>query len=659
MIRKISITISFLFLMVSFVFSQRDIQEFGSFGSGSNFEEDREQVDDQEEGHDHPGQLIPSIIHSWKLSGYGASIDSAVVDTALNFFHVYNPIHYRSISNTFTGNLGGAYLPNEFFNRETNTDFYFYRSYDAYAIQPADIKYFNTTTPYTLLDYSQSENKNTRTENRFNVFHSQNVNKDLNFTFFYDQAKSMGHYRRQENKNSSLGLYSSYLSDQWLSHFNVMFNRVENQENGGFDPGQDLNEFSDTETYLVKLLNARSSIRNRAIFWNNEYRLGKTIEVVDEDGNVTEKFIPRTGVMHQFEYSGNQRSYIDEDPNLDYYPAIFLDSIATADTVIYNRLTSVFQLKFYEAPDRKYTFSKRAFIGHDRIRITMPLNDSTLVKEKYSNTFVGGGIGREEGKFWQWGGEGKLYLTGYRSGQTELSAFIMKPLQIGNDTMSLKVEGELNTIVPDYFQQKFTSNHYRWRNRFDNTKEMIIRSKISSQKYKLTLGMNYALIGNYIFNNAEALPQQGGREMLVLSAYLNKDIDTKHWLIRGKMIWQKGNQEEYLHLPDITGYLSLSYKTIVSKVLYTQIGADVRYNSAFYADAFDSSTGRFFWQNQQKIGNFPNVDVHANLKLKRTRFFFQWLNATAGLLDGNFWAAPDYPYYRRTFRLGVAWSFYD
>jgi hypothetical protein len=102
----------------------------------------------------------------------------------------------------------------------------------------------------------------------------------------------------------------------------------------------------------------------------------------------------------------------------------------------------------------------------------------------------------------------------------------------------------------------------------------------------------------------------------------------------------------------------LNYKTLVAKVLYTQFGIDTRYNSAFYADAYDPATTRFYLQNEQKIGNYPYVDLHANLKLKRTRFFFLLMNSTASLLD-NYYVAPDYPLYKRTFRFGVSWSFYD
>ena len=657
MFQKIQLTIWILLGTVSVLFAQRDLSNFGGFNSESTLPSN-DSLDTAEHQH---AEHIPSFIRSWELKNYGSLMEETAVDTALNFFHLYNPIYQNSISNTFTGNLGGAYQSNNFFKRKGDSDFYFYRAFDVYSKFPPDIRYFNTTTPYTLLDYSQSENKNIQNETRFNVFHSQNIDRDFNFAFLYDQSKATGQYEYQENKYHTIGFYSSYESNKWVSHFNLLFNRIRNMENGGLtEDNPDLNEYSETDIYIVNLDEASTSLNNNTLFWNTEYRIGKTIEVEDSLGNIVDEFIPRTGFFYQVEYSGNKKIYsdTDEESNRQFYRNTYIDSTATNDTIGFNRLTNLFQLRFYEAPDRKFTFTKRAFIGHDLIRIKMPV-DTLLQKFKHSNTFVGGAISRDEGVFWKWGAQGKFYLTGYRSGQTELNAFIYKPIRVGSDTTSLRISGELNTIVPDYFEQRFSSNHYAWNNRFDNINEMIVNAEIHSQKYKLTLGTNYALIGNYIYNNAEALPQQGGSELLVLSAYLNKTIEAKHWLLRGQLLWQKANQQQYLHLPDFSTYVSLNYKTVISKVLYTQIGADVRYNTEFYADAYDPATGRYYWQNQDKIGNFPFVDAHINLKLKRTRVFFQWLNAASGFLDGGFWAAPDYPLYRRTFRLGVAWTFYD
>lgn len=655
MFRKLCITILIILFGFCFSFAQNNTRllDISATPNTSNTTSPDENL-----AQDTTLNKTESVIKVWNLKRYGAKIEEIKLDTALEFYHVYNPIFQRSISNTFTGNLGGAYLSNDFFSRKANSDFYFYKSFDAYTLTPKSVRYFNTTTPYTLLDYSQSENRNTKNETRFNVTHSQNVSPKFNFIFEYDQSRAAGHYQAQETKFHNISLATNYISDKFNSHFNFIFNRYRGQENGGLEPGQDLNKYTKTESYLVKMLEASSEIKNMTIFLNNEYKVGKNEVKVNEEGDTISGFRPITGFIHQFEYSGNTRFYKNANLNDNIYTTIYLDSLATNDTTIYNRITNVFQIKFYEAPERKFTFTKRAYIANDLISIKMP-GPVKLEKEIYHNTYVGGGISRDEGDFWKWNVEGKFYITGFRSGQTELSAFINKPLVIGKDTTTLHIEGELNSIVPDYFVQSFSSNHYLWNNLFKNTNEMRIRSKVESQRYKLTLGMNYALLSNYIFNNAEALPQQAGNEMIVLSAYANKDFESRHWLIRTQVIWQKSSQQEYLHLPTFTGYMSFNYRTLWEKVMHTQIGFDIRYNSEFYADAYDPATGQFYWQNQQKIGNFPFIDAHVNLKLKRTRAFFQLLNAASGLLNGNFWAAPDYPLYRRTFRLGVAWSFYD
>jgi len=635
-----------------------DPNTFGSY-SPQTTEEGEEQLPDEQEDHTQ-AKKIPSVITAWNIANYGANTEKTELDTALNFFHIYNPAFKADLLPVFTGNAGGAYLAGNFFNRNYQSDFYFYRSYEVYTRLPGDIRFLNTTTPYTLLDYKQSENKNTRNETMFNVFHSQNANKNFNFQLFYDQDKSTGHYQFQENKYHDIGLATTYKSDRLNSHAAIIFNRHQSEENGGLEPGQDLNAYEETETYIVNLTTAQAQIRNNTYFMVNEYRVGKTEEQENENGDPVQVFRPITGFIHQIEYASNRRIYEDSNPNKDFYPNFYKNEKVTGDTVAYNRLTNIFQLKFYESANRKYTFSKRAFIGNDLITARMAeLDSDSLVKERMHNTFVGGAISRDQGKFWRWNIQGKFYTIGYRSGQTELSAFIYKPLRLGKDTTSLYVSGELNTLVPDYFEQNYHSNHYQWTNRFDNINQMIIKSKISSQRHKLTFGFNYALIGNYIYNGDQATPKQGGSEMLVLSAYANKDIESKHWLIRAQALWQNTNKEEYLHLPDLTAYLSVNFKLLISKVLYANFGVDTRYSTTYYADAFNPATASFYWQNKQKIGNFPIVDLHANLKLKRTRAFFQLQNATTGLLEGNYWTAPDYPLYRRTFRLGIAWSFYD
>jgi hypothetical protein len=624
-----------------------------------------ENAETGKEGETGEKKSVPSVIKVWSVENQGSLIKQTELDTTLWFYHNYLPFNQVSISNTFTGNNGGAYLSNDFFKRSYKSDFYFARSFDAYWLSPSEINYFNTTTPYTLLDYSQSENRMTHNETRFNVFHSQNINKNLNFEFIYNQTRSAGQYLNQENKFHNIGLVSAYRTDRFLSHSNIIFNRLQTQENGGIDPGQSFDE-NDTDYLTVKITDkAYNKLANNNFYTINEYRVGKTIESeADTSGYVNETFIPRVGFIHELEFSGNKRKFTKVNAT-GFFDRTFINDIETNDSIKYTRLSNLFQIKFYEAPDRKYTFGKRAYIGYDNLWFHSSTKWNHLdvrnidTPAKYTNTYVGGGIFRNEGKFWQWEADGRIYLTGYRAGQTELNGFINKPLKIGRDTTSLRIEASLKSLVPEYFDTYFYSNHFGWRNNFDNINEMTIRSSIHSQEYKTTIGANYSLIGNYIYNNTEALPAQAGSELLILSAYLNKDFDSKHWIIRTQFLIQKANNDRYLQLPAFAGYLSMNYRTVISKVLYTQLGVDTRYNSAFYADAYNPATARFYIQNEQRIGNFPFIDLHANLKLKRTRVFFILMNAASGLAGNHYFVAPDYPYYRRTFRLGVAWSFYD
>jgi len=626
---------------------------------------------------------IPSRIKTWQVQQQGTLIEKAELDTALTFYHVYQPIFQKSISNTFTGNNGGAYISNDFFQRKYNSDFYFARSFDAYWLTPSQINYFNTTTPYSMLDYSQSENRAKHNETRFNVFLSQNVNKKLNIEFIYNQTRSQGQYLNQENKFHNIGFVSSYNSNNFLSHSNIIFNRLQGKENGGIDVGQPLDVPATTDDFSVRMDDATNKLQNNNFFTINEYRLGKTIQA-DTSENKKELFIPRVGFIFELELSNNKRRFTKTTASNDFFTNNYINTGLTNDSTRYTRLTNIFQIKFYEASDRKYTFGKRVYVGHDELwyhastqmadlganpfpiffyRTTSPLSSQLLTEKlfnsKQANTFIGGGIFRNEGKFWQWEADGRIYLTGYRTGQTELNGYLNKPIKLGRDTTSLRIEGSLKSLVPEYFDSYFFSNNYIWNNNFNNINEMTIRSSIRSQEYKTTLGVNYSLIGNYIYNNEQALPAQTSKELLVLSAYLNKDFISDHWIIRTQVLVQKANNDKVVHLPAFSGFMSLNYRTLWSKVMYTQLGIDARYNSNFYADAYEPATARFYLQNTQLVGKYPYIDLHANLKLKRTRIFFLLMNAASGLVGNNYFSAPDYPYYRRTFRFGVSWSFYD
>ena len=238
------------------------------------FEVDRE---DSKEEVKKPSNITPGI-RLWQITDYGAFQDSIKLDTLLDNYQIYNPALKNSITSTFVGNYGTPVLDNNFFNRNSNVDFLFFKSREAYLLTPSNIQYNNTKTPFTRLDFGQSGNKSVKNETRFNFLHTQNVNPYLNFTLQIDMAKSAGQYNAQESKNNFITLYTSYNRDNWNIYSGFITNTVKNQENGGITKDSLLFEVPKSELINTNLEASTTNLKGTYYFLNGEYRFGKIIE---------------------------------------------------------------------------------------------------------------------------------------------------------------------------------------------------------------------------------------------------------------------------------------------------------------------------------------------------------------------------------------------
>jgi hypothetical protein len=606
---------------------------------------------------------VPSKIGLWNLNAYGAFQDSTKLDTLHDYSHIYHPVFKNVISATFLGNYGTAAINNNFFDRKFETNYFFLQSREAYMLFPSTVDYYNTTTPYTRMDYSQSENMSTNSETRFNVVHSQNITPFWNFTFRTRQEKSDGQYTSQESKNNFISLYTSYNKENLNLYGGLIANSIQNDENGGLRADTSIYNGQDADYWNMYLSESQSKLGNTAAFFNGEYSIGKYVQIEDEQ---REEYVPIVGFLYSFQYDRNKHQFgEDEDDDNDFFENTYYSDDYDTDLIHFNQLTNVVQLKQYENGDKKFSFGKRAFLGTEINRGSMPgydLDDSTHIRTdiKYSNLYVGGGIYRQTGKFWKWNFDGKFYFAGRNLGQVQLNGDISKPFVFwGDSTASINFSGEIENRVPDYFQEKFYSNHYQWDNNMEMQQSMTLGANFRVPERKLEMGAKYAIINNYVYNDTLGTPTQTNKEILVLSAYFDKDFNYRNLHFRTRLLWQKASNEEYIHLPDLSAFVSTFYQFMWSKVMFTQIGADVRYNTKYYADAYAPSTGLFYLQEETRYGDFPYIDIYANLRLKRTSVFFKWENIGTMFLNGMYMTTAHYPMNRATFRLGVSWAFYD
>jgi hypothetical protein len=190
-----------------------------------------------------------------------------------------------------------------------------------------------------------------------------------------------------------------------------------------------------------------------------------------------------------------------------------------------------------------------------------------------------------------------------------------------------------------------------------------VEGELSIARWRTKIKGGVENVKNYTYFNTQALPQQHGGSIQVISATLNQDFKLGVLHLDNEATWQQSSNETVLPLPDFSLYhnLYLDFK-LAKKVLSVQMGADVRYFTKYYAPAFMPATGQFYLQpddDRVEIGNYPVVNVYANLHLKRTRIYVMMYHVNSGMGTANYFYAPHYPINPRLLKFGLSWNFYD
>jgi hypothetical protein len=625
-------------------------------------------------------------------NGY-TQVHETKLDTVFADYQTYNPVLKKSVTAQTLGIMGGSAQNNDFFGRSFDpNEFLFLRNYQDYGTWPRDVRFYNTTKPFTLLEYGQWFSNKPNGESWLRVFQTQNINPSLNFGFSYSSISSNGKYLNQTAKDNSLNLFASYNIDRYDLWFIIGKNKFTNQENGGLLYPADIeNPDLKPENLPVWLSGANAETKNSFGVIAHQYKFGKWIKVKEKDEEF-QKFITRFALMHTLEFSDNSRYFHEVEPNPFYdlsdsrgnvyfYGTEHLPYIksttgtttlpSTQDKTGMKRVTNLFYLKAVETPDRKYTFGKQAYIGNDLINfyfprermiytpgILMPPLGLTQSKN-LTNTFVGGSIFSTTSKFWNWNGTGRYYVQGYRFADFDLQGRIEKPIRTSRDTSYIRISGGMTNTTPDYLYNHYYSNHYKWENSFDKTYELKLGVAYEKPFRRFKAGFKYSIINNFIYWDEAALPAQAKSEFSVAQIFLNKDFKFGPLNLQNSFLFQKSTTDKYLHVPQLSTKNAMFLNGIISKVLTFQMGFELRYDSKYYADYYSPALGTFYVQQNEKIGNYPWIDAFINLKIKRTRFYVKYNNLGNKFVRSGYYTTPGYAAQIASACFGLSWTFYD
>ena len=621
-----------------------------------------------------------------------------VIDTTLSRFDINNPVMRNYHAGAYLGNLGLSYYPIGFEARKRPSDFPFLDHLADYVHDPENTTNYQTKSPYTHIDYSSAGPK-VQNETVFKLVHTQNVNKDWNVGLYYDVFNSEGQYINQKTSNNGFSLFSAYRGNQYSMYSNFNWNNVRMRENGGLaDMEIYLNEKNDASDYSVRSNIGKTVLLNRSFYLMHSYSPAKLTLPWQQTSDTVN--VSRFTLVQTLKYEWSKREYSDTATyplrgSEPYFRPKVQGRADTHDSLYFRRISNHFELMIKEQSRRTYTagFSAGLLTEIDRYNANMiPDTVSNIVgpnvtqntgwggdlpiiygeelticyrnAKSYFNTAITGRFFNHTGQFLNWDINGRLYFTGYKAGDINISGTVRIHYDTSKGRNTLLLGGNIENAHPSYFLNDYVSNVLAWNNNdFKPSQEIRLRGEFMMPHRKLKLGVYLSQLNNYIYIDQIAKPSQTSDPLLTGTAYIEKDIRLWKFGFRFRLYGQYSSNESIIPLPAFAGFQSTYFETwLVKNVLTMQLGWNAVFNTRYYAYAYMPATGMFYLQEEQKIGNYPFFDFFLNFQIRRARIFVK----TDGLntIFSNILGKENFMVYRyptNDFRVkfGVSWAFYD
>lgn len=615
-------------------------------------------------------------IFSWTVSLEDNNITLRDMDTTIAEFQRDYPFMRENVGSASLGNLGGATIPLNYFDRPQFQNFSFVQAWDAYLMTPERILFYNARMPYTNISYQMSGQR-AKEEQLFHAVISQNISPSSSFNLDYNADGMKGQYAQQKALDRYFSANFAHTGKRYAIHGGYIYNVGDIQENGGI---QDMRDVTDTvmdmtDNIPVRLdasANAHNLYKGNTFYWTQSY--GIPLRRQRESDDLTLSKIPTIFIGQSFQYTTFRKTYSDDltaptgtEETPPFYENYYIRTDGTSDSI----RQAMMDVKLFV---QLQPYNRNGALG----LVTAGIGNETntynyFVPEVYRGVYGPGGkqrknsiyvYGRLEGavsRYLQWSANAKLYTIGYRSGDFDLGGRLSLSAYIKERPLTLDASVRFTLREPDFWQQNYFSNHYAWSNRFSKEKTTLITAAFRVPDVGLELGGNYALTKDKVYYGLNVVPEQYREMLSVMGLYLRKDFRIGGLHLNHRVLMQWSSNQTVAPVPLLSADLSYFYGfDVVKKVLYLQIGIDGRYNTAYYAYAYDPAIAQFYTQDQVKLGNYPSLDAFVSAKWKRLRLLLKLQHWNCNLFGGNrYFEVVNYPQNRMMFKIGLSWAFYD
>ena len=579
-------------------------------------------------------------------------------DTSLTGFQNYNPLAKQSNFFATLGNNGQDYrslIPYPIF-RSSGFDFGIH-SFDRYLYQNDSVKYYKVFKTYTDLEYVQGAKK----EIFFHAVFSRNVYRSLNIGFDFRVSNSPGTYLRQSTNHINFVVTAQYFTKnkRYGVISNFLVNRLKNNENGGikYDSIFEQNLETNRQVYDIHLDKAQTRIRETGFFMKHYFNLSRHPKNVKDSTFFSSKHLELGRLSYSFEYNRQIQNYTDGDPKSGFYKNIYLDSVATFDSVSINHIINeVCWTNPSFRPDKKSRLLQleihlkqqyvevrdhaiRNFFIQYIPSVDLSINLFSSLQLEANADYVLGD-----------------YNEGDMSLMVALSQTLGKPDKNGG-TITLK--GHYAFQKPGWFYEHYSGNNFRWdtawqkQNLISGCFSYIFRDVIEA-------GVNISRINHFVYLDSTANPRQFNQQFGYVFSYLNGKLNFWKLKFKGQFAYQTVQGTNILRLPAFLGNLTFYFtQQLFHGAATIQPGLNFNYNTQYYADSYMPATHSFFIQNSKQVGNYLFMDIFLNLKIQRARIFLMYSHFNSSFMGHSYFTVPHYPMQDAAFKFGVTWRFFD
>jgi hypothetical protein len=561
-----------------------------------------------------------------------------------------------------------------------------FHALDAFRFGIADTRIFQTTRPYTELDYLLGS----RSEQTIKILHTQNFSPTWNGSFEYRFLSSPGNFKNNNAAHSSLRIASGFGSKnrRYSGNFIFINNRNRTATNGGIRSDTFLtttntafNSRFNIPTWLggdgdfgtnffATSVKTGLEYKNQQIYLRQQYDLGQKDSVLnEEDSSYTRLFYPRMRLQHSFLYQTQQFGFKDLsliDTSLtNAYANVYRQrfGVKKLDSLLrrsdrWNEITNEMALLLYPQKTNQEQFLKMG-VGFQLLQATF----DSATRQNFSNLYLMGEYrNRTKNKKWDINAFGRLYLSGLNAGDYTLSVSLQT--QLGKKAGVLQLGFQNTNRTPGFvFDQRsdFINQTINGSLKQENW------TRLSGNYYLPALGLhllgNYYAVTNFTYWNTFTTYDQLAALTSVLHLGAEKKFKlSKRWNWYTEVHVQTETTDA-INLPPVYTRNRIAYEGSFFKNLVMSTGFEVRYFLPFKADDFSPFNGQWVVQDTTTIANRPDIAAYLHFRIRSFRFFTRLENLNTldlsrgfSFLNNNL-AGPLHPTPGLFFRFGFYWSF--